>query len=257
MLTSFREMLEGLLGELDYRDTEGVELAYHLYQKACRGNFDIEEILAEHCRKKDVEVKTECSRLDFSMEEEMDKDKQFEEEQKIKKEKIQKKRGKNRILQFFLKKQPEEIERENDDTETMSSHKEMYEGFFEEKLPEHRDTQVLYAEETGTTILGDVPAGRWKLRPIQTGYEEFCIMGDNFVVGKKRGAVDGYIGRETISRIHSRLWVRDNRLFLLDSNSTNGVCVNGRSIEPGTEVEIFAGDRILFADVEYECYNSL
>ena len=69
--------------------------------------------------------------------------------------------------------------------------------------------------------------------------------------------MDGYIGRETISRIHSRLSVRHGRLFLSDANSTNGTFVNELNIEPGKEVEIFAGDCILFADVGYECYNSI
>ena len=48
ILTSFRKMLEDILGSLDYRDTEGVELAYHLYQSACRGDFHISKILNEH-----------------------------------------------------------------------------------------------------------------------------------------------------------------------------------------------------------------
>ena len=69
--------------------------------------------------------------------------------------------------------------------------------------------------------------------------------------------MDGFIGRDTISRIHSRLYVQQNRLFVADANSTNGTFVNEAPVEPGTDVEIFAGDRILFADVGYECYNSL
>ena len=44
----YTEMLEEILGSLDYHDTEAVELSYHLYQSACRGNFTIAEILAEH-----------------------------------------------------------------------------------------------------------------------------------------------------------------------------------------------------------------
>ena len=36
-----------------------------------------------------------------------------------------------------------------------------------------------------------------------------------------------------------------------------GTFVNGNSILAGKDMEIFSGDRILFADVGYECYNSL
>ena len=109
----------------------------------------------------------------------------------------------------------------------------------------------------GTMLLDQMPFYCWKLRPILPGFEEFVITGETFLVGKKRDCVDGFIGRDTISRIHSRLSVKDERLFLSDANSTNGTFVNGRMILPGEEVEICVGDRILFADVGYECYNSL
>ena len=51
VVNSFRSMLEEILGELDYHDTKGVELAYHLYQNACKGTLRIEEILEEHTEK--------------------------------------------------------------------------------------------------------------------------------------------------------------------------------------------------------------
>lgn len=43
-----RKLLEELLGKLDYSDAKGIELAYHLYQASCAGDFDIEKILREH-----------------------------------------------------------------------------------------------------------------------------------------------------------------------------------------------------------------
>ena len=253
-LCSFRGLLEELLGEVDYHDTKGVEMAYHLYQKACRGNFDIGEILEEHCRKEKEPKKEHFPGIPSFVEDEQSSEIHVE-EAKASEKKQKKKIGKNKILQFFLNKQPKEEKVEEESVEELFSHKEM--EVFKEESWTDACTTVLESEEAGTTILGDVSFRSWRLRPLQAGYEEFCITGDDFVIGKKRGVVDGYIGRNTISRIHSRLWVKQDRLFLLDSNSTNGVCVNGRSIEPGTEVEIFAGDRILFADVEYECYNSL
>ena len=118
-------------------------------------------------------------------------------------------------------------------------------------------TEFLIPSESNTVLLGNMPIGNWKLRPLFPGGEEFCISGEEFLVGKKRDSVDGFIGRETISRIHSRLFVKGERLIITDANSTNGTFVNGVQIQPGEEVEIFQGDRILFADVGYECYNSL
>ncbi len=139
----------------------------------------------------------------------------------------------------------------------INSHEEMYETFFADREMPMAYTEVLQSEDTGTVLLGNMPAGRWRLRPLLPEYEEFVVTGDTFLVGKKRDSVDGYIGRETISRIHSRLFIKNDHLYVADANSTNGTYVNGILLEPGMDVEIFPGDRILFADVGYECYNSL
>lgn len=244
VLTSFREMLEEILGNLDYHDAEGVELAYHLYQSACKGNFQLEEILEEHCKEEKEIKETETQEVCFPIEEELPEEflRDLPKEKETVKE--EKKGILWKILQFFLKKES----RENDAEE--------------EKYPEENHDEITYTEvltpiESGTVLLQNMPAGKWHLRPVIPGYEEFCIEGNEFLIGKKKNSVDGFIGRDTISRIHSRLFIRQKRLYIADMNSTNGTYVNGTAIEPGEEIEIFEGDRILFADVGYECYNSL
>ena len=246
VLSSFRELLEEILGELDYHDTKGVELAYHLYQSACHGNFYIGDILKEHY-KEEKSGETELLQVN---------DKEYEEELFCKEwsedTKTQKEGLFQRILKFFLKKEPSREE---------SKESSFYDEMYEESLRSNRVplsfTEVLPSGDDGTVLLQNMPVGRWKLRPLLPGFEEFCVQGDSFLVGKKRDSVDGFIGRDTISRIHSRLFIRENRLFIADANSTNGTFVNGIALNPGEDVEIFAGDRILFADVGYECYNSL
>ncbi len=254
VLTSLRRMLEEILGDLDYRDTEGVELAYHLYQSACRGDFHISKILAEH--KKEEVILPEAEVLEN--EDILWKEEHFLEERRVEPEKKaqpvskEEKQGfLRRLFQFFMKKQEVKEEEER----VWQEPKDL--PVFSDYTPRESYTQVLEPADASTVLLENMPTGRWKLRPLLPGYEEFCIIGDNFLIGKKRDEVDGYIGRDTISRIHSRLFIRQERLFLADANSTNGTFVNEIAIEPGKEVEIFPGDRILFADVGYECYNSL
>lgn len=249
VLTSLRRMLEEILGDLDYRDTEGVELAYHLYQSACRGDFHISKILEEHQKENEkLPEETAADNTGLLWREEIFQE-QFVTEPEEKAEEPEKKQGfLRRIVQFFMKKQEAEPEEKYQKTDM---------PVFSDYMPTVTYTQVLEQTDDSTILLENMPAGRWKLRPLLPGYQEFCITGDNFLVGKKRDEVDGYIGRDTISRIHSRLFIRQERLFLADANSTNGTFVNEIAIEPGKEVEIFQGDRILFADVGYECYNSL
>ena len=244
LTTSFRSMLEEMLGVLDYYDHEGVALSYHMYQSACKGDFDIEEILKEHMPKEESPVVYEEPTYEGTA------------ELYLKEEVIQEEKPPGlwkRILGFFLKKEEVEDELEYEDV----SCQELYDTFFANQEVPMAYTEVLQSEQAGTMLLGNMPMGRWRLRPLLPEYEEFVVTGDTFLVGKKRDSVDGYIGRETISRIHSRLFVKNEKLYVADANSTNGTFVNGILLEPGKDVEIFPGDRILFADVGYECYNSL
>lgn len=252
ILKAFRSMLEEILGNLDYHDTEGVELAYHLYQSACQGNFSIAQILEEHGEK--VFPEKEETALPYIPLEEAEFQKQSftdTEKQEEPKEEKRKPGILQRIVHFFMKK--EEPETEKDFFCLQEAHK----MFTYEDRREESYTQVFQPVTGETVLLSNMPSGQWKLRPLLPGYEEFSIIGESFLIGKKRDSIDGYIGRDTISRIHSRLVVRQGHLFIADANSTNGTFVNGKAIEPGKDVEIFPGDRILFADVEYECYNSL
>lgn len=254
ILVSFRKMLEEILGNLDYRDTAGVELAYHLYQSVCRGEFVISEILREHFPEKERMTEPESTAVSTAeLEQEKIPDPVIREDDLKHPEKKEKKGFLRWLVKFFLKKETEEAENEKTyKTEKIVLESSVYGG---EEADDR--TRILNSVEGNTILLDQMPTGQWKLLPLLPGYEEFCIRGDSFLVGKKKGAVDGYIGRSSISRIHSRFYVRENRLFAADANSTNGTFVNSVPLAPGKEVEIFPGDRILFADVGYECYNNL
>ncbi len=249
-VNSFRKLLEELLGELDYHDTEGVELAYHLYQSACKGNFQLSEILKEHSKETEKEALPKEDYEAYFVKADAPAE-EFLPEPKKERKKREKKGLLRRILDFFLKKQEPEWHM---DEEVFSDEDSTY-GFFENKSFDASGTQMLKSAEANTVLLNEIPTGSWKLRPLMPGYQEFSVTEESFLVGKSKYSVDGYIGRDTVSRIHSRLVVRDGRLFIADANSTNGTFVNAVPVEPGTEVEILPGDRILFADVGYECYN--
>lgn len=270
-MDAIRQLLEQLLGKLDYRDIKGVELAYHLYQNACRGNVHIEEILNEHSK---TEKKTEretgvCEKGYETLNEESSLPEQHSrkvsEKESSREENPAKSRGfLKKILQFFLKKQPGE-EDVQEIKQTKLAEYPQWEEEVQEELRIADCTEVYHVEEKkefweyegDTVLLNEMEVRSWRLQPMADEYPVFYIREGSFVIGKKKGAVDGYIERNTISRIHSRLLLRQGRLFITDANSTNGTFVNGEPIEPGQEVEIFSGNRILFADVAYECYNSL
>lgn len=243
-LCAMRKMLEEILGVLDYHDTKGVELAYHMYQSTCKGELSIAEILEEHEVKETKAETWEMSGEPLSFETE-----DLYDQETPKSETSGKSTVFSKILRFFLKKEKKKtIEKENGWEEAETLYRET---FYEDPQDSFRET------DSPTICLEQIPGGTWRLHPLTEGLPEFVLREAHFLVGKKKELVDGWIGKDTISRVHSRFDIREGHLYVTDANSTNGTFVNGVAVEPGQEIEIFVGDRILFADVGYECYNSL
>jgi hypothetical protein len=73
-------------------------------------------------------------------------------------------------------------------------------------------------------------------------YERVSIYKPEFTVG--RAGCDFIIGGDReLSRKHCTIYIRDNKLSLID-NSKNGTYINGGKIQPGAEVSIIPGDEI-------------
>lgn len=74
-----------------------------------------------------------------------------------------------------------------------------------------------------------------------------------FRIGKERSYVDYFVGDNTaISRSHANIITRDGKYFVVDTNSTNHTFINDNIIQSNQEIEIFNGDRIRFANEEFE-----
>jgi len=60
-----------------------------------------------------------------------------------------------------------------------------------------------------------------------------------FRIGKERSYVDYYIGDNTaISRSHVNIIHKDNKYFIVDTNSTNHTYINGTIIPSNVETQI-------------------
>lgn len=83
--------------------------------------------------------------------------------------------------------------------------------------------------------------------------ERVDIKGPLFLIGKDRKRADFCISdNEAVSRIHAGIINRGDAYYLVDRNSTNGTCLNGRKIEAGQESRLEPGDRIRLADDELD-----
>lgn len=78
------------------------------------------------------------------------------------------------------------------------------------------------------------------------------ITSDEFVIGKSQSRVDGVIsGSNLVSRVHCKAILRDGACYIMDLNSLNGTCLNGRRINPGEMYKLVEGTRISIADMDF------
>ena len=72
-----------------------------------------------------------------------------------------------------------------------------------------------------------------------------------FTIGKMAQNVDMVISHPMISRIHSKIYYKENHYYIEDMNSSNGTYINNELIPPHTLTEISPGDHITFSHLTY------
>lgn len=106
------------------------------------------------------------------------------------------------------------------------------------------------ADKTGETVFLKKDTGL-VLRSENPSYLSMEITGTDFLIGKKKDAVDGWIKARGISRIHGKISKEEEGYYLTDLNSTNGTFLNGGRLEVNEKARIRPGDIVGFADVKY------
>lgn len=119
------------------------------------------------------------------------------------------------------------------------------------------ETTVLGGNTAGeTTVLNSGQQAKQVAIPylIRTkNSEKIMIEKSVFRIGKEKSYVDYFISdNATISRSHANIISKDDKYFVVDTNSTNHTYVDGQMIQSNSEVEITHGSKIRFADEEFE-----
>ncbi len=113
------------------------------------------------------------------------------------------------------------------------------------------------SEDSGGTevILPEESALEWKLLYKGNGVERDLVPENfPFLVGTDARRVNGTLLARTVSRIHAKIYLEEDRLYVEDFNSTNGTYLNRQLLPMNTPAELKAGDRIVFATEEYEVF---
>ncbi|MEE0863262.1 MAG: FHA domain-containing protein [Lachnospiraceae bacterium] len=125
-------------------------------------------------------------------------------------------------------------------------------------------SQVTSAVSAGTTVLGVAECGTTVLSPQELGVvvyphiirksngERIDINTDKFVVGQSTSANYVVSGNTAISRNHACIITKNGKYYITDNTSTNGTYIDGVRISSNVEVEIASGQKIRFANEEYE-----
>lgn len=72
-----------------------------------------------------------------------------------------------------------------------------------------------------------------------------------FTIGKIKDSSNLVIDSPLISRIHARIYEKENCFYIEDLNSSNGTFINSRMISPHSMIKINDGDLITFAKLTY------
>lgn len=116
-------------------------------------------------------------------------------------------------------------------------------------------TTVLGATDYGTTVLSpqqlNLKVNYGSLIRKKTG-ENIEITGDNFLVGQSNSADYAILDNTAVSRKHAVIINKNGKSYVIDQGSTNGTYIDDDKLTPNVETEICAGQRLRFADEEYE-----
>ena len=119
------------------------------------------------------------------------------------------------------------------------------------------ETTVLgVGSEAGeTTVLGASQAQIIKPYLLRIKNNERIELKPVFRIGKERSYVDYFVSDNTaVSRSHANIINKDNKFYIVDTNSTNHTYVNGSMIQSNVETKIEHGTKIRLANEDFEFF---
>lgn len=108
-------------------------------------------------------------------------------------------------------------------------------------------------EDPETTILKPQSNER-VLKSVNSDKMNIIINGEEFIIGKVASVTNAQIDSRVISRMHAKIYKKDDEWKIVDLLSTNGTYLNGKRLKAEEEYSLKEGDKVRFADLEYVFY---
>lgn len=107
-----------------------------------------------------------------------------------------------------------------------------------------------YDEDNPTTFLGKMEL-EFVLESLEREGDLIIIEKSPFTIGKLKGKTDHYLSVEGVSRYHLRIEKENERMFIMDLNSTNGTKINGVDLQPYEKTQLQIDDLITIGNIKY------
>ncbi|MDE6232329.1 MAG: FHA domain-containing protein [Lachnospiraceae bacterium] len=223
ILEGIRELLRYFLKIIDNSDKKTVEFAYDIYCRAMQDEFSLDNIL-------EGTISDNMDYTEYGSESSDIKEDAEDLPNDIK----QHKSVAERIVEFFgrLLRKPYNTDK----------------NFEEESLCDV-STFMDDNEEEKTELLG---ISKYDYRLISThGNSIIEISEFPYVIGKLPDQVNEIIYSDKVSRLHAKIIMEENKIYIMDMNSKNVTYINGIRIFLYEKKELYSGDKVRFADMEY------
>lgn len=253
---SFYELLQNMLTYVNHEDRKAVELIYGIFQVCNRPGFLIKNIHEYIESSQNVvcdrdmyeERKTDnCSeeKNDYKMdedEEDMYVPKDNSENLVSKILKFIRSIGKNRYKDV-----PKDYEYKYNENIIWNEKKNeiKIEKSIEEDIGEKE------SEEGETMLVSDIMLSNNRKLLSMSEKQDLIINEYPYIIGKVSGKTDGVIKDNSVSRIHAKISMEENKYFIEDLNSKNGTYVNDRLLDPYEKIAILIGDKITIAFYDF------
>lgn len=234
------QLLEFILGHMDYEDERLVECIYSMYEQFEKsGDVYLQEKIFEDARKLEESEGTlpVCVSEENACDEEEPEAWQ-EEEPKVpaKKENFFRQDKKSFFEKFTGKKKRPEVQ------------KNIYEDNILDVMAECAvaEDSTYEEEEYNRTIYVEQPSEEEKVHKLYTpdGRVAAKLDRETLSIGKQKDEVDFVLNDDSVSRLHARIYIENGIVYLEDLNSTNGTFKNGLRLQPYEKRRLEEDDEI-------------
>lgn len=253
----FAPLAEFFLEHVEHRDEHAVNIAYEFYKSSKTLYFSLESFLpyleketgSEKYKDTELaEAKVEGSKEDWNDLYSEGSEEDDSEEIKVdysKKGRRRQKSGFSLLGRLFGKKRAKRTEKEFEEDDIKSIW-----DTYESAMLQGDDSETVYFDEAEQLLDQKKSRGTPCLSKIG-GNMQYPLIDFPVTVGKLKGRADILLQDESVSRLHARFFKEEQDIVVMDLNSRNGTCVNGKKLQPGEQVTLQRGDIIQFGRERY------